>query len=139
MSVRCEEVQELLPQYADWGPRPAGAVEVHLASCARCSAELAAYRDMMSSLATYREHEEDAPAGYLERTLSLVPRTHRASLAVPHWRDVPARVAAAVRKRPAVASLTGAAIGTAAIGLVAWRRGRRALREAARIPELAPQ
>jgi hypothetical protein len=94
---------------------------------------------MMSSLAAYREHEEDVPAGYLKRSLSLVPGTRRGSLAVPHWREVPARVAAAARKRPAVASLTGAAIGAAAIGLVAWRRGRRALREAAGIPELAPQ
>ena len=139
MSVACEDVRELLPQYAEWGPRPAGPVEVHLTSCPRCSVELAAYRDMLASLASYRDREEPVPPGYLERTLALVPKAGRARGLLIEWREVPARMAATVRRRPAAASLTGAAIGVAAIGLVAWRRGRRILRDAARVPGLAPQ
>jgi len=34
----------------------------------------------------------------------------------------------AAKRRPAVTSLTGAAIGVAAIGVIAWRLGRRASR-----------
>jgi anti-sigma factor RsiW len=121
MSVACEEVQELLPQYAEWGPRPAGAVEVHLASCARCHADLAAYRRMLSSLETYAGREEPAPEGYLERTMALIPQTPR-RLALRDLRTVPGKMAAAAKHRPAIASLTGAAIGAAAIGLLVWRR-----------------
>jgi anti-sigma factor RsiW len=135
--VNCEEVRELLPEYAEWGPRAAGAVEVHLASCAECSAELSSYRTMLSSLAELRELDEDAPAGYLERTLALVPG--RSERMRPEWREVPERVIAVAKRRPAAASLTGAAIGVAAVGLIAWRRGRRAIRQATRLPELAPQ
>jgi hypothetical protein len=135
--VSCEEVRELLPDYAEWGPRPAGAVEVHLASCAECSAELASYRSMLSSLAELREVEEAVPGGYLERTLELIPGDARVRRR--EWRAIPERAIAAAKRRPAAASLTGAAIGFAAIGLVAWRLGRRALQDAARVPELAPQ
>jgi len=135
--VNCEEVRELLPEYAEWGPRAAGAVEVHLASCAECSAELASYRGMLSSLAEFRGVEEDAPSGYLERTLSMVPG--RSLRRLPEWREVPERVIAVAKRRPAAASMTGAVIGVAAVGLIAWRRGRKALQDATRLPELAPQ
>ena len=135
MSVSCEEVRELLPRYADWGPRPAGAVEVHLATCADCSAQLAAYRRMMGGLTALRSQEVEPPAGYLERALGLIP--NEPATTQSEWRRVQERVDAAARRRPAVASLTGAVIGAAAIGLVVWRRGRKALGEAARVPELA--
>ena len=136
MPVSCEQVRELLPEYAEWGPRPAGAVEVHLASCAECSAELASYRSMLSSLGELRGVEEAVPGGYLERTLELVPGAVRSRR--HQWRGIPERAFAAARRRPAAASLTGAAIGLAAVGLVAWRLGRRALQDATRVPELAP-
>ena len=67
MPVSCEEVRELLPEYAEWGPRPAGEVELHLASCSDCTVELAAYRSMLASLGSLREAEVPVPAGYLER------------------------------------------------------------------------
>ena len=137
MPVSCEEVRELLPEYAEWGPRPAGAVELHLASCPECSAELASYRSMLSSLSRLREVEEAAPGGYLERTLELIPGT--SPVRRPEWRAIPERAFAAAKRRPAAASLTGAAIGLAAIGLVAWRLGRRALQDATRVPEFAAQ
>ena len=125
MSVSCEEVRELLPEYAEPGPRPAGEVEVHVASCARCSADLAAYREMLGGLAAFRNIEEEPPAGYLERTLAVVPNAGRTRIALDELRDVTGRVAATVRRRPAVSAITGAAIGAAAIGLIAWRVGRR--------------
>jgi hypothetical protein len=109
---------------------------MHLASCPACSAELTAYRDIRSSLAAYGDIEVDVPEGYLERTLALVPDPSRRS---PDLREASERLLAMVRRRPAVASLTGAAVGAAAIGLIAWRRGRRALEDAARLPEVAPQ
>ena len=138
MSVKCEEVRELLPEYAEWGPRPAGAVEVHIASCSRCGAELRAYRDMLTSLAAMRGSEEEPPDGYLDRVLGTVPQALlRWPVSVQEWREVPSLVVAAARRRPAAASLTGAAIGVAAIGLLAWRRGRKALRETAPVPGLA--
>ena len=137
MPVNCEKVRDLLPEYAEWGPRSAGAVEVHLASCSECSAELASYRGMLSSLAELREFEEDAPSGYLERTLSVVPG--RSQRRLPEWREVPERVIAVAKRRPAAASVTGAVIGVAAVGIIAWRRGRKALQDSARLPELAPQ
>ena len=130
MSVRCEDIRELLPEYADRSLHATGAVEAHLATCEACTAELASYRRMVASLSEMRAVDEPVPAGYLERTLALVPgEPHR----MPEWREMPERVIAAVRRRPAVASLTGAAIGAAAIGLIAWRR------RAMRVPELATQ
>ena len=131
--MSCEVVRELLPDYAEPGPRPAGAVEVHVASCARCSAELAAYRDLLSGLAAYREVDEVPPAGYLERTLAVVPRAGRTRAAIDELRDVSGRMAASVKRRPAVSAITGATLGAAAIGLIAWRIGRRR----GRVPELA--
>jgi hypothetical protein len=92
---------------------------------------------MMGGLASFRAQEVEPPAGYLERSLDLVPSKPASGTA--EWRRMQERVVAAARRRPAVASLTGAAIGAAAIGLVVWRRGRKAFREAARVPELAPQ
>jgi hypothetical protein len=92
---------------------------------------------MLSSLAELREFEEEAPSGYLERSLELVPG--RSQRRLPEWREVPERVVAVAKRRPAAVSLTGAAIGVAAVGLIAWRRGRKALQGAARLPELAPQ
>ena len=137
MPVSCEQVRELLPEYAEWGPRPAGAVEVHLASCAECTAELASYRSMLTSLSRLRDVEEVVPGGYLERTLELIPGT--SPLRRPEWRAIPERALAAAKRRPAAASLTGAAIGLVAIGLVGWRLARRALQDSARVPELATQ
>jgi hypothetical protein len=90
---------------------------------------------MMGGLTALRSQEVEPPAGYLERALGLIP--NEPATTQSEWRRVQERVFAAARRRPAVASLTGAVIGAAAIGLVVWRRGRKALGEAARVPELA--
>ena len=132
--LRCEEVLELLPEYAEPGPRPAGPVEVHLASCAACSAELAVYRSLLSSLGEYRELEVAAPDGFLEASL----RTARsASLRgrIPgraELRDASTRAVDAIRRhgtglRYAAATVGGAAAGATAIAIVWWSIARRAV------------
>src|SRR5437588_11420237 len=136
--MSCEEARELLPESAESGPRLAGAVEVHLSSCATCSAELAAYRHMLASLGTLRAVEESPPGGYLERTLALVPGAGSRQ-GVLDWRAVPGRVVDAARRRPAAASVAGAASGVTGVGVIVWRRARRTLQDTARVPSLAPQ
>ena len=133
--ISCDEVRELLPEYAEPGPRPAGAVEVHLASCAGCTAELGAYLSLLSSLADYRELEVATPDGFLEATL----RTARsASLRgrIPGRAELlaaSARATGAIRRhgtgvRYAAATIGGAAAGATAIAIVWWSLARRGIR-----------
>lgn len=132
--LRCEDVREVLPEYAEPGPRPAGAVEVHLAGCAACSAELASYRDLLSSLAEYREIEVAVPEGFLEASLRTA-RTASLRGRIPGRAEVKAaslRAVDAVRRhgtgvRYAAATVGGAAAGATAIAIVWWSIGRRAM------------
>ena len=130
--LRCDDVRELLPEYAEPGPRPAGAVEVHLASCAGCAAELGAYRSLLSSLADYRQLEVAAPEGLLEASL----RTARsASLRgrIPGRAQLlaaSARATDAIRRhgtgvRYVAATVGGVAAGATAIAIVWWSLARR--------------
>jgi hypothetical protein len=130
--IRCDEVRELLPEYAEPGPRPAGPVEVHLASCAGCAAELEAYRSLLSSLADYREHEVVAPEGFLEASL----RTARSASLRGRIPGRAALLAASTRATGAVrrhgtgvryvaATIGGAAAGATAIAIVWWSLARR--------------
>ncbi|MDP9343527.1 MAG: zf-HC2 domain-containing protein [Actinomycetota bacterium] len=132
MAVTCEEVRELLPEYADWGPRPAGDVEHHLASCQGCSAVLASLRSLLSSLEGLRSVEVEPDPGFLERTLEVV---HAGTgpgrvVSIAELRAARNRLAGMVRMPRtgyAVASLTGAAVGATAIALLWWRIARRAM------------
>lgn len=110
--MKCEEVRELLPAYIDRDLHPVGPVEMHLASCSDCSAELIHYRDLMVSLAGLRETGDEPRAEFLDRMLSLIP---------PQMRDGMDR-----RARYALASLGGAAIGVTAVAILWWRLARRA-------------
>jgi len=132
--VRCEDVREILPEYAEPGLRPAGPVELHLASCAGCRADLAAYRALLSSLEAVRDVELPVPDGYLERSLHLA-RAEAVRGKVRSAADLKAasvRVGAAVRRhstglRYALAGLGGAAAGATAIALVWWSAARRTI------------
>jgi hypothetical protein len=133
VQVRCDEVRELLPELAEPGPRPAGPVEGHLAGCARCSAELAVYHDLLTSLANTRELEIEPPPEYLDRTLRAV-RFGMWTSRVPSLTDlrrastwVGTTLARAPRTGYALASLGGAAVGATAIALVWWRVAKRAV------------
>ncbi len=132
--VRCEDVRELLPEYAEPGPRPAGPVELHLASCPGCRADLAAYRSLLSSLESIRDGEIAAPEGYLERSLHVarVEALRGKVRSATDVRAASARVGEAVRRhstglRYVLATLGGAAAGATAIALVWWSLGRRTI------------
>jgi hypothetical protein len=132
--LRCDEVRDLLPEYAEPGPRPAGPVEVHLASCGGCSAELHAYRSLLSSLDSYRELEVEAPDGFLEASLRTA-RTAALRGRIPtrdELRAASTRAADAIRRhgpgvRYAAATIGGAAAGATAIAIVWWSLARRAV------------
>jgi len=120
--LRCEEVRELLPAYVDHDLHPAGEIEVHLASCPGCSAELASYRRLMSDLEGLRDRGEEPSPELLQRVVALIPAP-----------SLVARVMETVQDHKlAVASLGGAAVGATAIAIVSivWWRARRAVSEA---------
>ena len=101
------------------GPSPAprachvGEVEVHLATCEACSAELARYRSIILELSVLREVLAEPSDGFLARVLSQLPE--------PSWRALVQRVAADERLHYAAFSLGGAVVGATAIGLLWWR------------------
>ena len=132
--ARCDEVRELLPEYAEPGPRPAGPVEVHLAACAACRAELDSYRSLLISLEAIREQEVPVPDGYLERSLQLARPASMpgAVTSLADFRAVTSRVGYAIRRhgpgaRYALATIGGAAAGATAIAIVWWSLARRAV------------
>ena len=115
--MKCDEVRAQLPSYVDGELHPAGAIEVHLATCARCGAELDTYRELLASLHGLRELEADPPEELLPRLLELVPSP-----------SVRGRVLGAAQERRlvvALASLGGAAVGATALALVWWRLAHR--------------
>lgn len=116
--MKCEEVRPLLPELAEGIPREAGEVEVHLATCAACSAEMARYRSIILELSALREVLAEPSDGFLARILAQIPESS--------WRALVQRVAADERLHYAVFSLGGAVVGATAIGLLWWRT-RRAL------------
>src|SRR4029453_10401067 len=116
--MRCEEVRPLLPELAEGIPREAGAVEVPLATCASCSAELARYRTIILELSALREVLSEPSDSFLARVLAQIPE--------PTWRALVQRVASDDRLHYAALSLGGAVVGATAIGLL-WWRARRAL------------
>jgi hypothetical protein len=132
--LRCEDVRGLLPEYAEPGPRPVGDVEVHLASCVGCRAELEDYRVLLSSLAAYRDVEVAVPDGYLDDALrtARIASYRRLVPSRAHLRATSVRVGSAVRRhgtglRYAAATIGGAAAGATAIAIVWWSLARRAM------------
>jgi anti-sigma factor RsiW len=117
--MRCEEVRPQLPDLAEGIPREAGAVEVHLVTCASCSAELARYRTIILELSALREVLAEPSEGFLGRILAQIPEST--------WRALVQRVASDERLHYAVLSLGGAVVGATAIGLLWWRAKRGAL------------
>jgi anti-sigma factor RsiW len=116
--MRCEEVRPSLPELAEGIPREAGAVEVHLATCAACAAELARYRTIILELSALREVLSEPSEGFLARVLAQIPEST--------WRTLVQRLASDERLHYAAVSLGGAVVGATAIGLL-WWRARRAL------------
>jgi anti-sigma factor RsiW len=117
--MTCEEVRALLPAYLDRDLHSVGEIEVHLASCERCSAELASYRALLVELRELRERGEEPDPLVLQRTLAMVPSP-----------TVARRMIGSVQAHPvvyAVASIGGAAVGATALAVaVSRRRANRA-------------
>jgi predicted anti-sigma-YlaC factor YlaD len=122
--VRCEEVRPLLPAYAEPEPRPAGAVDLHLAGCPSCRGELQAYRSMLADLAELRDVGEDASAEALAHAIELIPTPGLGA-------RLSGSLAANRRLYATLASIGGAAVGATALALAIRRRSTRASVDAA--------
>lgn len=115
MALTHEEVLPLLPELAEGELHAAGEVEVHLASCPSCSAELQAYRTLILALGDLREDADDPGPEFLDRLIEQVPAMRRRALL--------GRVTADERVHYAAFSLGGAVVGATAVALL-WRRAR---------------
>ena len=102
-------------------------LEVHLATCPECSGELARYREVLTAVGSLRDNLEDAPPDLPARVMAHV---HEHELL---WPDRILGLARDRRVRVAAASLGGAMVGAAAIGLIWWRASRRTAARA-RVP-----
>jgi anti-sigma factor RsiW len=98
-------------------------LEVHLATCPECAADLARYRELMSAMSSLREEVLEPPTGFSDR---LALRLARRDLRV---RQGLRRLAHDRRTHVAAASVGGAMLGAGAIGLL-WWRARRPVRVA---------
>jgi anti-sigma factor RsiW len=111
--MRHDEALDLLPLYSAGELATAGELEVHLAGCASCSAELARYRELSYSMRSMRSSlAEPSPALRMRLVAAIPPRRVRDDLR---------RIA---REHRAL-SIGTAAIGITAVGLLWWRSSRR--------------
>jgi anti-sigma factor RsiW len=93
-------------------------LEVHLATCPECSADLARYRELITAMASLRDEVVDPPAGFSDRVSA---RLTRRDLRV---RRELRRLAHDRRTHVAAASVGGALLGAGVIGFL-WRRAAR--------------
>ncbi|HEV8683375.1 MAG TPA: hypothetical protein VGS09_11490 [Actinomycetota bacterium] len=93
-------------------------LEVHLATCPACAADLARYRELMSAMSSLRDEVLEPPVGFSDR---LAVRLARRDLRV---RAGVRRLAHDRRAHVAAASVGGALLGAGAIGLLWWRTRR---------------
>ena len=94
-------------------------LEVHLATCPGCAAELAQYREVRTAVASLRHDLEPVPPGLPDRILSVIEEPER------RWVDRAIRVARDRRVHVVAASFGGAILGASAIALIVWRRASR--------------
>jgi anti-sigma factor RsiW len=94
-------------------------LEVHLATCPECAADLARYRELMTAMSSLRDDVVEPPVGFSDRVSA---RLTRRDLRV---RRELRRLAHDRRTHVAAASAGGALLGAGAIGLLWWRSGRR--------------
>ncbi|HET7870350.1 MAG TPA: zf-HC2 domain-containing protein [Actinomycetota bacterium] len=113
--MRHEDVRELLSAYVDGDLQAAEEVEAHLASCADCRSQLAAYREMLAELANLRDRGEEPHPAVLARSLAAIPAPSLAERLVESAQTHPIAYAVAV---------VGALTGAAAIAVLRRRRRR---------------
>ena len=90
-------------------------LEVHLATCPECAADLARYRELLSAMSSLRDDVVEPPVGFSDR---VAARLTRRDLRV---RRELRRLAHDRRTHVAAASVGGALLGAGAIGLLWWR------------------
>jgi anti-sigma factor RsiW len=93
-------------------------LEVHLATCPECSGELARYREVLAAVGSLRDVLEQPPADLTARVMAHVREREL-------WPDRIRGLARDRRVRVAAASVGGALVGAAAIGLIWWRASHR--------------
>ncbi len=119
--MRCEQARELIPAYLDDALHAAGALEVHLATCADCARVLADYRRMLEELRALRDRGEEPSIELVERILALIPTTGIGA------RVLGTRVLGSVQAHPvayAVAGVGSAVVGATAVAAMRWWRRR---------------
>jgi anti-sigma factor RsiW len=93
--------------------------EVHLATCPDCAGEMARYREVVSAVSSLRDDLEAPPPGLTRRAVAA---------AVPPGSRLVADATRLVRdRRVAAASVGGALVGAAAMGILWWRLARKAV------------
>ena len=118
--MKCAEIRELLPAY-DREQQPSLAVRRHLASCADCRAELAAYRELAGSLHEMRESVIEVPPTLTASLVDIPARDGVLASARVHAMNARKHVA-----RNRTAYVGGAVAVAGALGATVWRvRARR--------------
>ncbi|HEY3024122.1 MAG TPA: zf-HC2 domain-containing protein [Actinomycetota bacterium] len=112
--MRHEDVRELLPAYVDGDLQAAEEVEVHLASCADCRSQLAAYREMLAELANLRDRGEEPHPAVLARSLAAIPAPSLAE-----------RLVESAQAHPIACAITAVGALTGAVAIAVLRRRRR--------------
>lgn len=79
--MRCDQAAVLLPGYVDGTVDVPPELEVHLASCLRCQAELARYRRLLRTLRQLRSQFFEPTPGLLGDTLTALGDAAERSLA----------------------------------------------------------
>ena len=111
--LRCAEVQEMLPAYAD-EPNRDLSLKRHLTSCDVCRAEVGRYQEMSAGLHSLIDHASEPPVELLPALLAI-PDADNAVIAV--------KTHVARNRR---AYLGGAAVVVVgAAGAALWRSRRR--------------
>lgn len=118
--MKCEEARALFPEHSGGDLEESGDLEVHLATCTTCSAELARYREVLGGVRLLANDLEETPAGFTERVMLKVGEPRVPTVAALR------RLAEDRRVKYTLASLVGAVVGAVAVGLL-WRRSGRRL------------
>ena len=120
MSLRCDDVADLLPAILDGGPGASPEVVGHVEQCLRCQAELARYRKLLRLLRQLRTYRVEPPPGAVAEVVGAIElaaqrRAIRSALTGRRAAYASALVAAPAAAAIAVAVARGRATRTRAV------------------------
>lgn len=119
MTIRCEEMRELLPAYADGGDASLS-LRRHVSHCDGCRAELGRYEQMLNSLGALTATVAEPPPRLLSALQSIPSSETRIDQVRTH----------VVRNKTAYAGGAALAFAGAAAGAALWRTRRSRLNPA---------